>query len=127
MFNEESSLAYTSSAVHKLPIIERVGLNIEAKNTVDALNKIRETESAGLRQVWMTVQGSGNEDTLTIYAAGVAQTNLIGVGTSILLIFTRHPLGVASQALAVNDFLTVYVWVSDQAADTSLNIRTDCR
>src|SRR5208283_2023872 len=55
------------------------------------------------RQVWMTVPGSGNADALTVYAAAVMQTNRIRVGTSILPIYTRHPLVAASQALAVND------------------------
>jgi len=103
MHYNETSLGHTSASIRNLPIRERVGFSIEAKNAMDALKKVGEAESAGVRQVWMTVPGSGNVDTLTFFAAAVTQTNRIRLGTSILPVYTRHPLVVASQALAVND------------------------
>ena len=53
----------TSEDVSKLPVRERVGLVIEARDVDTALNKIRDAEQAGVQQVWMT-QSVGMLDTL---------------------------------------------------------------
>jgi F420-dependent oxidoreductase-like protein len=93
----------TSEDVSKLPVRERVGLVIEARDVETAINKIREAEQAGVQQVWMT-QSVGMLDTLTLFAAAAAHTNHIRFGTSIVPIYPRHPLVMAQQAITI-DFL----------------------
>jgi alkanesulfonate monooxygenase SsuD/methylene tetrahydromethanopterin reductase-like flavin-dependent oxidoreductase (luciferase family) len=93
----------TAAAVSQQPIRERVGFSIEAKDALDGLARVREAESAGVRQVWMTTGGAGLGDTLTFYAAAATQTSAVRFGTSIIAIDVRHPLLVVQQALAIND------------------------
>ena len=98
------SPVYTAAAVSQLPLRERVGFDVQARNAVDALARVREAERAGVRQVWMTIGDAGQADTLTFYAAAAVQTTQIRLGTSIVPIYPRHPLVMAQQALAIHDF-----------------------
>ena len=87
--------------VSTLPVRERVGLVIEARDVTAAINKIREAEQAGVQQIWMT-QSVGMLDTLTLFAAAAAHTSQIRFGTSIVPIYPRHPLVMAQQAVTVD-------------------------
>jgi F420-dependent oxidoreductase-like protein len=98
------SPVYTAAAVSQLPLRERVGFDVHARNAVDALARVREAERAGVRQAWMTIGDAGQADTLTFYAAAAVQTTQIRLGTSIVPIYPRHPLVMAQQALAIHDF-----------------------
>jgi F420-dependent oxidoreductase-like protein len=100
------SLQYEATNIAKLPARERVGLAIEATDTLNGIMNVREAESAGVRQVWMTILAAGGADTLTAYAAAAAQTSRIKLGTSIVPIYPRHPLVMAQQALCINDIAT---------------------
>ena len=91
----------TSEDVSKLPVRERVGLVIEARDVDTALNKIRDAEQAGVQQVWMT-QSVGMLDTLTLFAVAAAQTTRIRFGTSIVPVYPRHPLVMALQAMTID-------------------------
>ncbi|MBO0781822.1 MAG: LLM class flavin-dependent oxidoreductase [Ktedonobacteraceae bacterium] len=91
----------TSADTARLPIRERAGLVIEARDAASAISRIREAEQAGVQQVWMT-QSVGAFDTLTLFAAAAAQTTKIRLGTSIVPIYPRHPLVMAQQAMTVN-------------------------
>ncbi len=91
----------TSEDVSKLPVRGRVGLVIEARDVETAINKIREAEQAGVRQVWMT-QSVGMLDTLTLFAAVATHTKQIRLGTSIVPIYPRHPLVMALQAMTID-------------------------
>jgi F420-dependent oxidoreductase-like protein len=91
----------TSEDVSTLPVRERVGLVIEARDVATAINKIREAEQAGVQQVWMT-QSVGMLDTLTIFAAAATHTTQIRFGTSIVPIYPRHPLVMVQQAVTVD-------------------------
>jgi F420-dependent oxidoreductase-like protein len=82
---------------------ERTGFIVASKNTVDAIERIREAEQAGVRQIWMSIGGSGASDLLTMFAAAAVQTSRIRMGTDIVPIYPRHPLVMAQQALTVND------------------------
>jgi alkanesulfonate monooxygenase SsuD/methylene tetrahydromethanopterin reductase-like flavin-dependent oxidoreductase (luciferase family) len=73
---------------------------VEATGVMDAIAHIREAEQAGVQQIWM---GSGIADTLTLFAAAAAQTERIRLGTSIAVTYSRHPLVMARQALALDD------------------------
>jgi len=57
----------TSADVAQLPIRDRIGLVIEARDVTTAITRIREAEYAGIRQAWMT-QSVGMLDTLTLFA-----------------------------------------------------------
>jgi F420-dependent oxidoreductase-like protein len=83
------------------PIRDRVGLFIEATDSVDALTKIREAEQAGVQQVW--AQSAGNADLLTLFAVVATHTERIRLGTAIVPTYPRHPLVMAQQALAIHD------------------------
>ena len=92
----------TQAATH-LPVHERIGLSIIAKDAADAVNRIVEAERAGLRQVWLAQGGSGGTDNLTIAAIAAARTTQIRLGTAIVPTYPRHPLVMAQQALAIHD------------------------
>ena len=47
--------------------------------------------------------GAAAVDTLTVFAAAAVKTERVTLGTSIVPAFTRHPLGLATQALALDD------------------------
>jgi len=91
----------TASDVAQLPVRERVGLVIEARDVATALTKIREAEQAGVKQAWMT-QSVGMLDTLTLFAAMAMQTTRVRLGTSIIPVYPRHPLVMALQAATVD-------------------------
>ena len=91
----------TSEDVSKLPLRERVGLVIEARDVETAINKIRQAEQAGVQQVWMT-QSVGMMDTLTLFAAAATHTTRVRFGTAIVPIYPRHPLVMAQQAVTVD-------------------------
>jgi len=82
---------------------DRVGIGILARDTADALRKVREADDAGIHQAWMTIGGAGAVDPLTFYAAATLQTDNIRLGTSIIPIFPRHPMVLAQQTLAIHD------------------------
>jgi alkanesulfonate monooxygenase SsuD/methylene tetrahydromethanopterin reductase-like flavin-dependent oxidoreductase (luciferase family) len=98
--------ALQGSFAGQRPARERVGLVVDGTNTVTAVTTIATAEAVGavgVRQIWMT-QSPSNPDTLTIFAAAIAKTSIIRLGTSIVPTYPRHPLALAQQALAINDF-----------------------
>lgn len=95
-------IPYTSDDVSHLPICDRVGLSIRARNPSAALGRIQEAERAGVRQIWMTADSTGS-DTLTFYGSAAAQTTSIRLGTAIVPIYPRHPLVMAQQVTAISD------------------------
>ncbi|GCE29755.1 LLM class F420-dependent oxidoreductase [Dictyobacter alpinus] len=84
------------------PIADRIGMFIEATDSMEALTRIQEAEQAGVQQVW--AQGAGNADLLTLFAVVATHTQRIKLGTAIVPTYPRHPLVMAQQALAVSDF-----------------------
>jgi alkanesulfonate monooxygenase SsuD/methylene tetrahydromethanopterin reductase-like flavin-dependent oxidoreductase (luciferase family) len=94
--------ALQGSFAGQRPARERVGLVVDGTNTVTAVTTIATAEAAGVRQIWM-IQSPSNPDTLTIFAAAIAKTSIIWLGTSIVPTYPRHPLALAQQALAIND------------------------
>ncbi|HEY4383101.1 MAG TPA: LLM class flavin-dependent oxidoreductase [Ktedonobacteraceae bacterium] len=95
--------SHQTSAASHLPLRERIGLSIIATDAVDAVNRIAEAEQAGLRQIWLSMGGSGGADNLTIVAIAAARTTQIRLGTAIVPTYPRHPLVAAQQALAIHD------------------------
>ena len=105
MQQEEELLRSAPSAVRERTLRDRVGLTILAnQDTGEILATIREAEQAGVQHVWVGDMGWANyADTLTIFAAAATQTRRIGLGTSIVAAYPRHPLVMARQALALHD------------------------
>jgi alkanesulfonate monooxygenase SsuD/methylene tetrahydromethanopterin reductase-like flavin-dependent oxidoreductase (luciferase family) len=85
------------------PLREHISLFVQAGNTLDTINKIHEAEQAGVRQVWLAMGGAGFADVLTVLAVAAAQTTQIALGTAIVPVYTRHPVVMAQQALAIHD------------------------
>ena len=78
----------------------RIGLAISRPSVAAQIDAIVATEAAGIEQVWMTMGALGT-DALTVFAAAAMRTERVVMGTSIVPAFTRHPLGMATQALAL--------------------------
>ncbi len=101
MSQEENNRSMLTSAdVSLLPLRDRVGLTVQAPDVTTIINRIREAEQAGIRQVWMT-QSAGMLDTLTLFAAAAVKTTRIRLGTSIVPVYPRHPLVMAQQAATI--------------------------
>lgn len=83
-------------------IRERIGIGFRPVDARQALDLIRRAEDAGVATIW-TVMGALARDTPTIFAAAAVQTQRIKLGTAIVPAFTRHPLALATQALALED------------------------
>lgn len=81
---------------------DRVGFNVRRQRPSEAVAVIRAAEEAGVETIWMTMGATG-PDTLTAFAAAAVQTERVVLGTSIIPAFTRHPLGMATQALVLDD------------------------
>src|SRR6266446_7787303 len=101
MPQKEQNLSFPSEASPQRPLRDRVGIFIAATRAVDAINKIREAEQAGVQQVWG--QSPGFADILTIFAAAATQTEQIRLGTAIIPTYPRHPMELAQQATVVHD------------------------
>ena len=84
------------------PTRERVGLVIDGTNAAATVKTIAAVEAAGVRQIWMA-QPPFWPDTLTTLAAAAIKTSTIGLGTSIVPTYPRHPLVMAQQALSLYD------------------------
>jgi F420-dependent oxidoreductase-like protein len=82
---------------------DRVGLSVQAENAAKGLEKVVYAESVGVKQLWMTSLSIGGCDTLSFCCVAAAKTQAIKLGTSILQIYTRHPLVTAQQALTFWD------------------------
>lgn len=84
-------------------INDRVGIYVQAANSQDAIARTQEAERAGVQQVWMSTGGAGFADILTMLAGAATRTERIRLGTAIVPAYSRHPLVMAQQALAVHD------------------------
>lgn len=67
-----------------------------APDSAKALSFVRSAEDRGIKAAWSTSPVIG--DALTLLTAAAAQTDHILLGTSIVQIWTRHPVGMAEEA-----------------------------
>ena len=81
---------------------QRVGIGFIPSNARQALDLIRRADTAGIETIW-AVMPALNRDTPTLFAAAAVQTERIKLGTAIVPAFTRHPLGLATQVLTLED------------------------
>lgn len=82
--------------------IGTIGASIQAFDAAEFVEQVRQAEAAGIPTAWSTIGGAGGADPLTAMAAAVTATRSIAVGTAIIPTWPRHPLALASQALALH-------------------------
>jgi Luciferase-like monooxygenase len=78
----------------------RVGVALHEAGVAGQLAGIELAERLGVPRVWLTTGGVG-PDAVTLFAAAAQRTERIGLGTSIVPIYPRHPLALVQQALVV--------------------------
>jgi F420-dependent oxidoreductase-like protein len=76
------------------------GLVIGRPNPTATIDAIIQAEERGVSAVWSTVGGTA-PDAVTVFAAAAVRTARIGLGTSIVPTYPRHPVALATQALAI--------------------------
>lgn len=87
--------------MNRTAIASRVGVALSRSRPDEAIEQIRRAEAAGVGTAWTTMS-AGGYDVLTTCAVAAARTERIVLGTSIVPAFTKHPLGLATQALAID-------------------------
>jgi 5,10-methylenetetrahydromethanopterin reductase len=80
----------------------KIGFGFFPTGAAAALDLVGRAERAGAGTAWMVMPPLGL-DTPTLAAAALARTERIAVGTSIVPAFTRHPLTLAAQAIALDE------------------------
>lgn len=85
-----------------MSIAGRIGLGFHPLDARQGLDLIKRAEAAGVGTAW-TVMSPVDRDTVTILAAAAVQTERIHLGTAVVPAFTRHPLSLATQVLALED------------------------
>ena len=85
-----------------MPLPDRVaGVHVQAQTVPEAVGLIRKADQANVFSVWLTSGGLG-PDSLTTLAVAGSQTQQIQLGTSIAVTFSRHPIAMIQQAIAVD-------------------------
>jgi F420-dependent oxidoreductase-like protein len=77
-----------------------IGVQLQAPDAAETLRIIERLESLGIAAAWL-ITGGVVPDGLTVLAAAAARTSRILLGTAITPLFTRHPIVIAQQALAL--------------------------
>jgi len=73
----------------------------ERTNAPAAVAAIQRAEARGVPMVW-AITGGRSIDALTVFAAAAVQTSQIGLGTAIVPTYTRHPVVLAQQVIALH-------------------------
>lgn len=81
---------------------DRIGLGIYPANARAAIDTVVRADAAGVTTAWTVMLPLG-VDTLTLYAAAAVRTDRIKLGTAIVPSFTRHPLGMVTQARVLDE------------------------
>jgi len=79
-----------------------IGVSIQARNAGEFVTQVQQAEAVGIPTAWTTIGGAGGADPLTAMAAALPATERIRVGTAIIPTWPRHPVALASQALALH-------------------------
>ena len=77
------------------------GINVQGQNLPEIVALIRRADQAGVPSAWLTAGGLG-PDSLTTLAVAGAQTEQIQLGTSIAVTFSRHPIAMIQQSIAIH-------------------------
>jgi F420-dependent oxidoreductase-like protein len=76
------------------------GIHVQGQTLPEMVALIQRADGANVQSVWLTSGGLGPDSLTTLAVAGV-QTRQILLGTSIAVTFSRHPIAMIQQALAV--------------------------
>jgi F420-dependent oxidoreductase-like protein len=79
-----------------------IGVVVSARDAATAVERIVEAERLGIPAAWMTTGGTA-PDALTIFAAALARTDGVLLGTCITPTWPRHPLAIAQQVRALEE------------------------
>ena len=80
----------------------RIGLDlVDKSNAQGALSAIKRAAEIGVPMLWATT-GRNVPDPLTYFAAALAKTDDVVLGTAIVPTYPRHPVMLATQALALD-------------------------
>jgi F420-dependent oxidoreductase-like protein len=77
-----------------------VGIHYQSQSLPETLALIRRCDEAGVESFWVTSGGFG-PDSLTTLAVAGSQTQQIQLGTAIAVIYSRHPVAMIQQAVAI--------------------------
>jgi alkanesulfonate monooxygenase SsuD/methylene tetrahydromethanopterin reductase-like flavin-dependent oxidoreductase (luciferase family) len=81
---------------------ERIaGIHLQGQSLLETVATIRQADAADVKSAWLTSGGFG-PDSLTTLAVAGTQTNQIRLGTSIAVTYSRHPIAMLQQAVAVS-------------------------
>ena len=84
-----------------MPMPDRiVGVHVQGQTLPEAVGLIRKADQANVFSAWLTSGGLG-PDSLTTLAVAGSQTQQIQLGTSIAVTFSRHPIAMIQQAIAI--------------------------
>lgn len=83
-------------------LTEGIGLVVQRPRARVLVEAIVQAEERGVPAVWTTGGGTAS-DSVTVFAAAAARTRRIQLGTSIVPIYPRHPLMLATQAIVMAD------------------------
>lgn len=78
------------------------GLVIPRGSASAFVARVEQAENRGIAMVWATA-GGPTADTVTAFAAAGAATDRIGLGTSVVPTYPRHPITLAAEAIAIDD------------------------
>lgn len=79
-----------------------IGVSIQALSAREFVEQVQQAEAAGVSTAWTTIGGAGGADPLTTAAAALTTTSSIRAGMAIVPTWPRHPIALASQALALH-------------------------
>jgi len=79
-----------------------VAAHVPITTVPETVDVVRRAEEHGVRAVWLSSGGYAPES-LTVLAVAGAATSTILLGSSVAVTFTRHPLIMAQQSLAISD------------------------
>jgi F420-dependent oxidoreductase-like protein len=78
-----------------------VGIHLQGQSLPETVESLRRADQAGVKSAWLTSGGMG-PDSLTTLAVAGTRTSQIHLGTSIAVIYSRHPVAMIQQAIAVS-------------------------
>jgi alkanesulfonate monooxygenase SsuD/methylene tetrahydromethanopterin reductase-like flavin-dependent oxidoreductase (luciferase family) len=80
----------------------RIGLDlVDKSNASSALDAAKRAANAGVSMIWATT-GASVPDPMTYFAAALEATQSVSFGTAIVPTYPRHPLMLATQAMALD-------------------------
>jgi F420-dependent oxidoreductase-like protein len=79
-----------------------VAVHVPITTVRETVDVVRRAEGHGVAAAWLTSGGNGPDNLTTLAVAG-ASTGRILLGTSVAVTFSRHPLAMARESLAIDD------------------------